>query len=115
MFKERKKSIEYFHVAPENFNCAQSILKGFQEEFNLSEEEIETYRAWGGGRAENGVCGALFAAKRLIDKDKSILEKSFFENMGSIYCRELKKNKERCEDCVMLADRLVEDRIKSQK
>jgi hypothetical protein len=61
-----KSSQHYFHALPENLNCAQAILKGFQKEFNISDQEIEEFRAWGGGRTKGGMCGALFAAERLF-------------------------------------------------
>lgn len=57
----RKKSVLYFHTTSENLNCAQAVLKGFKEKF-ASDKEIEDYRAWGGGSAKGGKCGALFAA-----------------------------------------------------
>ena len=116
MLEKRKKSIEYFHVAPENLNCAQSILKGFQKEFDISEEEIAAYKAYGGGRAEDGICGALFAAKRLIgQKEQQNIENEFQREIEFIYCKELKKNKKACAECVALADRLVEERLKKQE
>lgn len=109
---KRKKADEYFHIKPENLNCAQSVLKAFQDEFNISEQEIAEYRAWGGGRAENGVCGALFAAKRLFNQtENASLEKDFALDLGTIYCRELKQSKKACIDCVRLADKLVEERL----
>ena len=65
---KRIKSDYYFHLLPENLNCAQSVLKGFQKEFNITETEIENFRAWGGGRAEGGICGAVFAADRILSQ-----------------------------------------------
>jgi len=58
----RKKSVLYFHTTSENLNCAQAVLKGFQREFVISDQEIEDYCAWGGGSTKGGKCGALFAA-----------------------------------------------------
>ena len=43
----RIKSETYFHSLPENLNCAQAILKGFQKEFDITDQEIEEFRAWG--------------------------------------------------------------------
>lgn len=62
----RRNSCKYFHVSPENLNCAQAILKGFQKEFNISDTKIEEYRVCEGGRADGGMCGALFAAECII-------------------------------------------------
>jgi hypothetical protein len=112
--EKRKKSTEYFHTLPERLNCAQSILKGFQNELNISDEKIAEYKAWGGGRAENGVCGALFAARQLINNENGQFEKTFKEELGTIYCKELKKNKKACLTCVELADKLIEEAIKQK-
>ena len=108
---DRKKSEEFFHAGPENFNCAQAVLKGFQEKFGVSEQLIEEFRAHGGGRAADGICGALFAAEHLLPAAKPDLEKEFEAAMGSVYCRELKAAAKSCPACVKTADRLIEKRI----
>ena len=38
---ERINSDQYFHTLPGNLNCAQAVLKGFQNEFQITEQEIE--------------------------------------------------------------------------
>jgi len=109
---ERKKSDSYFHVLPEKLNCAQSIQKGFQKEFNISEEEIEDYRAWGGGRAEGGVCGAVFAADRLLRQiSKGSVAEEFKQVTGSLLCTDIKEKKFTCAELVRLADELVEKNL----
>jgi len=110
--ENRVKSHHYFHTQPYDLNCAQAILKGFQKEFNISDIEIEDYKAWGGGRAEGGMCGALFAAERLlgqIGKD-SVIQK-FIKSTGSPLCMEIKKRKFTCVECVRIADELVEKNL----
>jgi len=110
---DRISSENYFHVLPQNLNCAQAVLKGFQNEFQISENEIEEYRAWGGGRAEGGVCGALFAAERLLcHANKPSIHEEFLAVTKDIRCLEIKKGKFPCLDCVRLADELVEMRLK---
>lgn len=109
MNQSRKKSEEYFHIYPENFNCAQAVLKGFQQEFNISEQEVAEYRAWGGGRAEGGVCGAVFAAERLLRQaGKESVAEEFRKKIGSILCSEIKERKFTCLELVRLADELIE-------
>jgi len=108
----RKKSEEYFHSLPEKLNCAQSVLRGFQDQFNISDAEIEEYRAWGGGRAEGGVCGALFAAERLLRQigKESVIE-DFRNQGGGILCTEIKEKKFTCAEYVRMADELVQKNI----
>ena len=108
----RKKSDEYFHALPEKLNCAQAILKGFQVEFKISDSEIEVYRAWGGGRAEGGVCGALFAADRLLHQiKKESIAVEFNKEAGGILCAEIKSNKFSCAECVRIADELIDKQL----
>ena len=108
----RKRSEEYFHVLPEKLNCAQSVLKGYQREFNISDQEIEEYRAWGGGRVAGGTCGALFAADRLLRQaGQESIEKEFRMIVGHTCCQEIKQGGFPCVDCVRIADELVEKNL----
>jgi len=109
----RRKSEEYFHVLPDNLNCAQAVLKGFQNEFSISDAEIEEYRAWGGGRAEGGVCGAVFSAERILRQagKESIIEE-FRQMTGSFLCSDIKEKKFTCLELVRMADELIEKNLK---
>lgn len=108
MSENRLKAETFFHKEPENLNCAQSVLKAFQKEFDVSDEKIAEYKAFGGGRAEGGICGALFAAKYLLQEHEAELEEAFKTKLGYITCKELKANKVDCISCVACADKLVE-------
>lgn len=108
----RINSFHYFHAKPENLNCAQAILKGFQQEFEISDTEIEEYRAWGGGRAKGGMCGALFAAERLLRQigKQSVIEE-FRKKAGSVLCSDIKEKQFTCAEYVRIVDELVENQI----
>ena len=109
----RITSEQYFHILPEKLNCAQAILKGFQDEFSISDREIEDYRAFGGGRVQDGICGALFSAERLLRQaGKPGITDEFNALAGEIHCKEIKDLKFPCIDCVRIADRLIEEKIK---
>jgi hypothetical protein len=108
----RNNSADYFHTPPANLNCAQAILKGFQSEFKISDKEIEDYRAWGGGRAEGGMCGALFAAKQLLNQTgKESVIQEFQKKVGSTLCKDIKEKKFTCIECVRIADELIEKNL----
>jgi len=109
---ERINSDQYFHTLPGNLNCAQAVLKGFQNEFQITEQEIEEYRAWGGGRAAGGFCGAIFSAERILHQagKESIIEE-FRQKTGSILCSEIKEKKFTCLELVRMADELVQKNI----
>jgi hypothetical protein len=108
----RKSSHLYFHILPEKLNCAQALLKGFQQEMKISDLEIEEYRAWGGGRAKDGICGALYAAERILSqaKKESVVEE-FKKQVGSVDCITLKNGELSCEEYVRMVDELVEARL----
>ena len=108
----KKNAEEFFHKKPENWNCAQAILKAYQEEFNISDFEIETFQAFGGGRAKDGICGALFAAEKLLQETKSgSIKKDFEKEVGSLFCKEIKAEKFPCADCVRIADELLKSSL----
>ncbi|WP_010243917.1 C-GCAxxG-C-C family (seleno)protein [Acetivibrio cellulolyticus] len=87
-------------------NCAQSVISAFKEKYNLSTEAIEAFRNFGTGRAPEGLCGALYAAKYIFEKyaavEKSIeLEKYFFDQAGAVKCDEIRMRKKlSCLGCV---------------
>ena len=110
---ERINSDQYFHTLPGNLNCAQAVLKGFQKEFQLTDQEIEEYRALGGGRAQDGICGALFSAERLLTQaGKPGITEEFNKTAGETHCHAIKSLKYSCFDCVKLADGLLEKHLK---
>jgi bacterioferritin-associated ferredoxin len=94
----------------ERMNCAQSVLRAFQEHRSISEDEIVQARHHGGGRAENGVCGALHAAIKLTD-DPSVrdhLRSTFVARAGAETCREIRRAARLpCVECVRLAASLL--------
>ena len=111
---KRIKSDYYFHLLPENLNCAQSVLKGFQKEFNITETEIENFRAWGGGRAEGGICGAVFAADRILSQiGKESIAGDFRIKAGGFLCTELKDKGFSCSEYVLMADELLTKQIQT--
>ncbi len=94
----------------ERLNCAQSVLRGFQHRHTISEEQIVDARRHGGGRAEEGMCGALYAALSLVD-DPPVRERvraDFTKSVGSEKCREIKRDMRiPCHECVRLAASLL--------
>lgn len=115
MMKE-SKSEAFFHAQPNNWNCAQSIQKGLQEVTGMTDEEIEAqYRSKGGGRAEGGLCGALYAANCILEaKGLKPVTQEFEAYAGATTCRALKGElKFPCIQCVRLAENLAEQRLSS--
>ncbi len=100
-----KLAEELFH-GTEGYNCAQAVYKAFQKTYNVSDLVILEAKKKGGGRAEDGICGALYAALKLTD-DKLLHQKlitSFKTEGGSIRCKDIRSaNKINCKQCVKLA------------
>ena len=99
-----QRSLQAFQF--EKHNCAQSILRGFQQTKGVPEDTIAAAKALGGGRAPAGRCGALHAAIELTNDPaaRERLIRAFVEKAGSEACREIKKHRKlTCEQCVRLA------------
>ena len=91
-----EKARYHFH-GPEKYNCAQAILKAFEEAYAVSEDAIEAAKADGGGRVEGGRCGALHAARQVLGESPAAddVERRFAEAAGSVKCKEIRKLKTR--------------------
>lgn len=112
----KKSAISFFHSAPNNYNCAQAIIKRFQDNSitYISDEKIEQdFRSKGGGRAEGGICGAIYSAYVLLGKNKGDEIKIKAENiLGGTTCRKLKGElKVSCIHIVDTIDKLIESEI----
>ena len=87
-------------------NCAQSILRAFQQQPGIHEGAVQQAQQFGRGRAEGGRCGALHMALQLANNKevRDNLRKAFAAKAGSEQCREIRKRKAlSCEQCVELA------------
>jgi hypothetical protein len=98
----------------EKLNCAQSILRGFQDKCQVSDEQITEAKKNGGGRAENGICGALHSAAQLAKNDviRQSLQECFIVHAGSDKCREIRgEGKLSCAGCVELAAKTLHEKM----
>ena len=94
MSAEEAKKNYLGHSGPRRMNCAESIAHAFKNKIPLSDEELKNYKNFGGGRAPEGYCGAIYAAKCLLEKsgsEKAALLPEIFRNIaGSFKCREIR-------------------------
>ncbi len=94
-------------------NCSSSIIKSFQNiSVPMTDNEVSEFKSYGGGRAPEGICGALYAAEILLDKSDSEsfqeIKESFRKEAGSLKCREIRKlGKLPCEGCVRVSAELL--------
>lgn len=107
-------------IAESNFrgadklNCAQAILKTFQESYQVSDTLIKKHASSGGGRAEGNACGAIYAAT-ILENDRTIQKKltdAFLKKAGSLKCREIRSSRSlTCHQCVGLTAELLEQHL----
>ncbi len=112
----RKKAEELYLGVNGNkrHNCAQAVIAGFMEELSLKEADAAAFASHGGGKAPNGICGALYAAQHIISmKAPETVEKcssSFILAAGSDKCKEIRAMKKlSCLGCVGKASELLEN------
>jgi hypothetical protein len=113
MSVEKAKNHYLGRSGSKRMNCCESVAHAFQPQIPLSPEELQSYAGFGGGRAPEGYCGAIYAAKRLLESSGSnkvvSLHEIFTELAGSLKCREIKALKKLpCVGCVEKAAEVVE-------
>ena len=107
------EAMDWFH-GKEKFNCAQAVLKAFQMESGISEDTIQIAASQGGGRAPEGVCGALHAARVILKNSTTLtsIETDFAAKAGSNQCREIRGIRAlSCRGCVALSAHLLEQHM----
>lgn len=102
------KATDTFHHPDFKHNCAQAVAYRWKELFPDS-SVVEKYLEFGGGRAPEGKCGALFAAMNACPACSQKIEQEFSQQVGAVTCRDIKTiAKTPCPRCVDVADMLVE-------
>jgi hypothetical protein len=111
-----KKAKENYlgRLGARRMNCCESVAYVFQDKIPLEDEELQSFAGFGGGRAPEGYCGAIYAAKRLLEKSGSPkaaeIPAIFNAFAGSAKCREIKALKKiSCLACIEKAAEIVEE------
>ena len=105
MFKEKAKVLFLGQIGHKKHNCAQAVAAAFKEHCSITEALIESLGSYGSGKAPDGLCGALHAAKVLFEKHSPHIfikcHKALVEAAGSAHCIDIRKNKRlSCLGCV---------------
>ncbi len=99
----------------DRLNCAQAITRAFRPETTAA--EIKALKKAGFGKAENGECGAYYAARLLLADDERVaaLKREFQRRCGSVNCRRIRRDKlVSCEECVAVAAGCLEQLLPEQ-
>lgn len=99
------KAQALFTAVPKLHNCAQAVVEGG----GGSPELIAEMAACGGGRAPEGLCGALHGALVLCPDKAEAIKAAFAREVGALTCREIKSSaKTPCPLCVETAAKILE-------
>lgn len=106
------KTVAKNHYINRKGNCAQSIAQAWSIKKNIDKNTDDIFVNSGGGKAVNGLCGALYAAIQIANT-KNVKEMIIndFQQISSGYtkCKDIRKNKSlSCIDCVAVAADLLE-------
>ena len=108
----KNHALQHFRRPPERLNCAQSVLYAYQKVSGHSAVPLSDMKPFGGGRAPDGLCGAIYAACTVAPDKAERLKARFAEITGSLLCRELRKADEHpCEVCVSTSAQLLEKEL----
>lgn len=114
----KKHALSVFRRDPERLNCAQSVLHAWREVSGDKSIALADLKSFGGGRAPDGLCGALHTACMIAPERADALKQNFAARLGSLYCKELRAAKVHpCETCVSQATELMEhhfDQIRTE-
>lgn len=114
-YKKTKADIalKYFHKPPGYYNCAQAVYKAFQEEYQISNDQIVELAKYGNGKAPEGYCGAYFAALELLKEKPALAEEfslRFQEKSDYLTCFDIRFNYSMsCKNLVRLAANLLHE------
>ena len=87
------------------YNCAQAVQAAFED----NPAETERLAACGGGKAPEGLCGALYAALSVANETNApAIRAKFREIVGAETCKEIKSTcKTSCPNCVEAASTIL--------
>ena len=105
------KDLAVDHYKSRRGNCAQSVALAWKDKKDPASAHADSFYSHGGGRAPEGLCGALHAARELAGAHGDSLTEQFKQQAnGHITCRDIRKNRVMpCTDCVSLAAKLLEE------
>ena len=105
----KEHALKVFRKPPERLNCAQAVLYAWREVSGDTSIALSDLKPFSGGRAPDGLCGALHAACVAAPDRTEALKQNFAARLGSLYCKELRAARvHSCEVCVGYAAELLQ-------
>lgn len=104
------KATDTFRAQPWCHNCAQAVANKWCNLYPNPNDIVGKLALSGSGRADGGLCGALFAAQKALPQHSDAITVEFEKRVGYVLCRDIKtKAKISCPTCVDIADQLIEE------
>lgn len=106
---DEPNALRYFR-RENRYNCAQAVLKAYAPLTGCDESCVDRFARFGGGRAPQGECGALYAAKAIFGDPaaKQSVEQQFVSAAGTTRCRDIRTSRRMsCDECVQTAAHAV--------
>jgi hypothetical protein len=105
----KEHALRVFRQPPERLNCAQAVIHAWCEVSGATSITPARLKAFGGGRAPGGLCGALHAACLAAPDEAEAMKSAFAARLGSLYCKDLRATGDHhCAACVADAAELLE-------
>ena len=106
-----EQAVGFYMQKPKQYNCAQAVAKAFERD-----DLIEPLISCGGGKAPDGICGALYAALLLAGEERSeAIKEQFFKRIGHLECKVIRKNQQAtCVDCVSRAAEILDSEMNNR-
>ena len=97
----------------QGLNCSKSLHTAFKEDDKTIKDEYPA------PRSIDGKCGAVLVTEAILSQkglDKFIneYEETFIKNHGSIICKELTGNRNKCNDYIGFSAKYLKDKIKKE-
>jgi hypothetical protein len=101
-------ALSVFRKSPERLNCAQAVLHAWQAVTGDTRIALAELKPFGGGRAPEGICGALYGACVAAPHRAAALRSGFAARLGSVHCKTLRTGGDHaCQECVAYAAELL--------
>ena len=106
-----EQAVGFYTQKPKQYNCAQAVAKAFGRD-----DLVEPLKSCGGGKAPDGLCGALYAALLLAGEERSeAIKEQFLKKIEHLECKVIRKSKQAtCVDCVCRATEIVDSEINNR-
>jgi len=101
-----QKALEFYQTR--QGNCAQAVIHAWNSQ-TKNPLPLEDFQTYGHGKAPEGVCGALYAAQKVLPLQNTLLIEFQQKTQGLCKCKDIRAQRAlACAECVKLATQIIE-------